>query len=241
MPDEIPIIIIINSVTKQINDLPRIIIKSGNIELFALFDSGASRSLLNEEVYRELNLTNQMKPLESIRLYDVQQRELETLGIVDLTFYCENESFKQKFIVTNAIKEAAILGIDAIHKHNIIINGSNQEIILGAESYNSIQSNEPKENPITMNETTTINVKNPSNGNQQITISNSSIINSTKEIKQIPIQIKINSNSINEPHLESIDVEEKTIIVEKFSSENPNPSPTTITKTISEIVEKRTE
>ena len=47
----------------------------------------------------------------------MQQWELSTLGIVDLTFYCENENFKQKFIVTNAIKEAAILGIDAINKH----------------------------------------------------------------------------------------------------------------------------
>ena len=92
-----------------------------------------------------------------------------------------------------------------------------------------------------MNETTIINVKNPSDDNQEITISNSSIITSTQEIKQIPIQIKINSNSIREPTFESKDVEEKTIIFEKFSSENPNPSRTTITKTISEIVEKRTE
>ena len=69
------------------NDLPIINVNIRDTEFFALIDSGAFRSLLNEDVFRELNLKNQMKQLESIRLYDVQQRELTTLGIVDYYNY----------------------------------------------------------------------------------------------------------------------------------------------------------
>ena len=42
--------IIINTITKAINQLARIITSINNIEFCALIDSGASRSLLSEEV-----------------------------------------------------------------------------------------------------------------------------------------------------------------------------------------------
>ena len=100
------------------------------LEVEALIDSGAARSLIREDVYRKLKITNKIQPLESIRLFDVQQRELNTLGIVKLTFIYDNKIFIHEFIVTDAIQEEVILGLDAIIKHKFNIKGTGEVVIL---------------------------------------------------------------------------------------------------------------
>ena len=102
----------------------------GDLTIEALIDSGASRSLIREDIYRSINVSSTIKPLKSIRLFDVQNRELNTLGVVYLPFLYDGKIYIHEFIVTNAIKEVAILGLDAIIKHKITIKGTGKKAIV---------------------------------------------------------------------------------------------------------------
>ena len=111
-------------------ELLRLKIKMDELQVEALVDSGAARSLLREDIFRKLNITSKIKPLKSLKLFDVQQNELSTLGTVNVTFSIKGKKFLHEFIVTNAIIEEAILGLDAIIKHKIIIEGTGVEAIV---------------------------------------------------------------------------------------------------------------
>ena len=90
-------------------ELLRIKIEMGKLKLEALIDSGASRSLIREDIYKRINVSSPIKPLRSLRLFDVQQNELSTMGVVNLVFSHNGNIFIHKFIITNAIREEAIV------------------------------------------------------------------------------------------------------------------------------------
>ena len=111
-------------------ELLRIKIDLIDLKAEALVDSGAARSLIREDIYRQIRVADSIQPLEEIRLFDVQQRELNTLGVIHLSFrYC-NRMFIHEFIVTDAIREEVILGLDIIIKHKLNIEGTGNEAIV---------------------------------------------------------------------------------------------------------------
>ena len=96
--------------------------------MYALLDSGASNSLINETIYHQFTSNHNLNPEVAVELYDVQLRKLPTLGTTRVNFSFYTSVYNQELIVTNAISEQMILGIDAILKHGIIIDGKGKQI-----------------------------------------------------------------------------------------------------------------
>ena len=69
------------------------------------------------------------------------EREIRTLGEIILPVIYGNHTLEQNFVISDEIKDACILGWDAIKRHGFILNGANQTIFLGG--VNSVQSSSP--------------------------------------------------------------------------------------------------
>ncbi|KAK4009578.1 hypothetical protein OUZ56_018712 [Daphnia magna] len=106
---------------------PRITLKAGEVTFEALFDSGAGRSLLNNNLYSALGA-------------------LKTLGTVTLQFQLVDEEspdlLVQSFIVVDDITENCVLGLDALYGHKFIFNGSEKTI------YRMRKSDQPTHEPV---------------------------------------------------------------------------------------------
>ncbi len=100
-------------------------------ETEALFDTGAARSLLHENVYRSLPPNMQLASAEpSVALFDVQNKRLNNLGKVTLRITYGNKVLEHEFIVTNGITEMCIFGIDAILKHAFVFAVKQRRFLL---------------------------------------------------------------------------------------------------------------
>ena len=110
---------------------PRIPIEIVGIESLALFDSGADRSILSVKLFD--NLPAYFKKLRvdcHVSLFAVGKasRSLNTCGEITLPVVYKGQVIQQRFIISDEISDACILGWDAIIKHGFILNGCNQSI-----------------------------------------------------------------------------------------------------------------
>jgi hypothetical protein len=90
----------------------------------ALVDSGAGRSLLREDIFRKISKREQLfSPNVPVDLYDVNNKQLNTIGVVKLEIVVLGDTLLQEFIVVKAITEDCILGLDALYGHSFIFDG----------------------------------------------------------------------------------------------------------------------
>jgi len=105
----------IELVNRLIHRSPKVKIKAGNLEMLALFDTGAEVSLISEQIYNKIE--DQSKgPIAkcNIKVAGVAGNQVETVGWTMLRLLVGNKLFEADFIVIpeNTIKHDAILGID---------------------------------------------------------------------------------------------------------------------------------
>jgi len=92
--------------------------------VWALVDTGAASSLINEDIYNSLKFKGQVRGSDDVELYDISNKKLKTSGRVTLKFkFGEIDNLEQDFVIIDDMKPSCILGMDAIEKHEFIIDG----------------------------------------------------------------------------------------------------------------------
>ena len=89
-----------------------------NREVFTLFDTGASRSVMLGELFRKLNLNN--KDLDSKNLPTVvgaNSTNLGAIGRINCKIEIGRKKFKQNFLVCENLTRSLILGVDFAKQH----------------------------------------------------------------------------------------------------------------------------
>ena len=93
-------------------------INIANREVFTLFDTGASRSVMSGETFRKLNLDS--KNLDTKNLPTVVGAKGTSLGAIG-KFNCEivigKKNFRQTFLVCENLTRSLILGVDFAKQH----------------------------------------------------------------------------------------------------------------------------
>ena len=103
--------------------VPRIPFQSNGIDFRALFDTGASKSIMNLELFEKIDpKRTSLSPEVAVDLYDVNDRKLKTLGTASLQIMHGNDKLIQSFIVTTGTPEQCIMGLDGLKKHNFCFN-----------------------------------------------------------------------------------------------------------------------
>ena len=88
---------------------PRIPFQSSNVAFEALFDTGATKSIMNKELFYTIDPTRtSISPDVAVDLFDVNDRQLRTLGTATLKITHGDESIVQKFIITDGTCEPCI-------------------------------------------------------------------------------------------------------------------------------------
>ena len=101
----------------------------GKISFAALYDTGATKSVMNTDLYRTLDPSFEtLSPSVAVDLYDVHDRKLKTLGTASLHIKYGDEILQQQFIVTENIAEPCIFGMDGIEQHGFCQNGRDKII-----------------------------------------------------------------------------------------------------------------
>ena len=96
----------------------------GNINFTALYDTGASFSVMNTDLYKTIDPLNQsLSPNVAVDLFDVHDTKLKTMGTAILDLKYGDEILKLPFIVTQGIAESCIFGMDNINKYGFCQNG----------------------------------------------------------------------------------------------------------------------
>jgi predicted aspartyl protease len=100
----------------------------GEKEVLALFDSGATYSLLPPKVARELAV---LEPLpESLRFRTAEVgREVTAKERVVLNLYIDNFRFTDEFMVVEDLSEEAIIGVKTLQAWRIKLDFEHDEII----------------------------------------------------------------------------------------------------------------
>ena len=107
--------------------------KIGLVEVEALFDSGAGKSLISSNFYRKLGEEiGKFSPEVAVELLDINNRRLKTRGTLKVCFQVVGESnpenLEQSFIVVDDIAESCVLGLDALYQHRFMFDGSERSI-----------------------------------------------------------------------------------------------------------------
>ena len=93
-------------------------IKIANRQVFTLFDTGASRSVMSGETFRKLNLDS--KNLDTRNLPTVVEANGTSLGAIG-KINCEimigKKNFRQTFLVCENLTRSLILGVDFAKQH----------------------------------------------------------------------------------------------------------------------------
>ena len=101
---------------------PRITQAVDGIEFSALVDTGAGRSIISESVVELLNGKYTINYSEEVELYDASNK-MNSRGTIFLKVRHQDYIMEQEFVVVRKISKSCILGMDAIEKHNFVING----------------------------------------------------------------------------------------------------------------------
>ena len=93
-------------------------INIANREVFTLFDTGASRSVMSGETFRKLNLDS--KNLDTKNLPTVvgaNGTSLEAIGKINCEIVIGKKNFRQTFLVCENLTRSLILGLDFTKQH----------------------------------------------------------------------------------------------------------------------------
>ena len=113
---------------------PRISLLIHEIKFLALFDTGAARSLLHENIFKQLPPELQTGVVPSdVDLVDVHNRKLFVFGKILLPFKYGNHILDQEFIITSGISEECILGLDAAFTHAFVLDGRSKTVYLSRD------------------------------------------------------------------------------------------------------------
>lgn len=130
----------ITSISK--NSSPKISLSIDNIIFEALFDTGAARSLLYEKIFNQLPAENKKVTGYDVQLFDVHNKILNILGKISLPIKYGNDILEQEFIITNGINEDCILGLDAVFKHEFVLDGKSKILFLSRNIRKKSSENE---------------------------------------------------------------------------------------------------
>ena len=95
-----------------------------NMLISALFDTGASKSLISSHLYNTLFSCNILKDAQithNIKLVDVNNKLLDIISLKNIHFNINTISFQHDFIVFQSIKDQFLLGLDFFRMHNLSI------------------------------------------------------------------------------------------------------------------------
>jgi len=100
------------------------------IEFSALVDTGAGRSIISESVVELLNGKYTINNSEEVELYDASNNKMNSRGTILLKVRYQDYIMEQEFVIMSKISKSCILGMDAIEKHNFVINGKEKTIYI---------------------------------------------------------------------------------------------------------------
>lgn len=107
---------------------PRIALLVEDIEFTALVDTGACRSLISDEIVKMFKGKYVIDNSENVELYDASGNRMKLKGKIKLKVRYQDYIMDQEFIIMEDMSRNCIMGMDAIEKHEFVINGKEKTI-----------------------------------------------------------------------------------------------------------------
>jgi predicted aspartyl protease len=115
-------------------NLPHIKIKLENMETFALCDTGAEMSLINQEYWDSLNKTGKLIPIKNIKVVTANRKLLALVNKIYLTkIKIGKKEYDVEFLIVKGLKKNCILGINILELIKAKIYVEEKKIRLGDE------------------------------------------------------------------------------------------------------------
>ena len=99
------------------SQIPVVVHKGSQV---ALVDTGATRSCINFDVYKQIRKSCTLQPVK-VRVRGATGTSLDPIGIVKIPVEIGPKHFEQTFIVCKALQRSMILGLDFLQGYNITI------------------------------------------------------------------------------------------------------------------------
>ena len=105
---------------------PYLLATTLKVKINMLYDTGADLSCIDEEVFKQLNLTAPLTTDNHLGIATARYNHLQILGQVQLPLFIHGTTHQHKFFVIRNLTEPAILGIDFITKTGLAYNPTHQ-------------------------------------------------------------------------------------------------------------------
>jgi len=105
--------------------------KISGIEMEMMLDSGSSVSLVRQDVIaKELRSVSRIPQPASLRLVTASGEPLEIVGHVKAVVSIGNLEIPHNFIVVDRLITQAILGIDFLHSHGLVLDCTAEQVAI---------------------------------------------------------------------------------------------------------------
>lgn len=100
----------------------------GEVQLIALFDSGATYSCIQEELAKKLEI---FTPLPGMRKFETAKNEVELKAehAVRLDFYLNDDRFSDEFMVIAGLSDKVIIGAKTLQSWRMKLDFEHDEIL----------------------------------------------------------------------------------------------------------------
>ena len=93
-------------------------INIANREVFTLFDTGTSRSVMSGEIFRKLNLDSKILDTKNLpTVVGANGTSLGAIGKINCEIVIGKKNFRQTFLVCENLTRSHILGVDFAKQH----------------------------------------------------------------------------------------------------------------------------
>ena len=101
----------------------------GEVELEALFDTGATYSLIREDIAERLATLEPLKPPIEAKMATEENRLVVEKRVI-LDFYIDGHRYSDEFLVVPELRREAIIGVGTMQKWHIIVDALNKQVII---------------------------------------------------------------------------------------------------------------
>ena len=110
------------------DERPTSTVKINGTVVRTLFDTGADLTVAGYDTYKKLKRKSRLIPYNNV-LTAANGQEIESAGVASLHYQLGNYEFEHDTVILKGLKTEAIIGVDLMQKHNIVLDMGRRKIL----------------------------------------------------------------------------------------------------------------